>query len=258
MVERTVPGDGGERGAGTAPPRSDGAGPGGNDGGGRRRESAADRYEVTIPGEYELDGLLEWPEERPVLGGVVVAHPHPLHGGTMRQPVVHHVARACRRAGLATLRFDFRGVGKSAGGYSGLDEFRDVRAAASFLRAQLPPGTPVSIAGYSFGALMGALAVIDGEAAAGLALVAFAVEWDEFSPAFFERLGEYSGPVLALCGEHDTIGPPADVEAFLRSVGASPEMVIVPGADHFFAGLGEQVGAPVAAFLRGVSTGAAG
>lgn len=217
-------------------------------------EGSVTRYEVTIPGEYELDGLLEWPEEEQLVGGVVVAHPHPLHGGTMRQPVVHHVARACRRRGLATLRFDFRGVGASAGGYSGLEEFRDVRAAATFLRAQLPPGLPVSLAGYSFGALMAALAAIDGEPATALALVAFAVEWDEFSPTFFERLGEFAGPVLALCGELDTIGPPADVEAFLRSVGARPEMVTVAGADHFFAGLGEHVGTPVAEFLLRAST----
>ncbi|MHB8869754.1 MAG: alpha/beta hydrolase [Thermoleophilia bacterium] len=223
----------------------DGLGNGSRTGGG----GAATQAEVLIPGEHDLEGLLEWPEGDEVLGGVVVAHPHPLYGGTMRQPVVHHVARACRRKGLATLRFNFRGVGASAGSYTGLEEFHDVRAAAAFLRAQLPTGLPVSLAGYSFGSWMTALAAIDGEPAAALALVAFPVEWDEFSPVFFERLGEFAGPVIAVCGEFDTISPPADAEAFLRSVGLDPELVVVAGVDHFFMGAGEQVAEPAADFL---------
>lgn len=207
------------------------------------------RLEVTIPGPYELEGLLEWPEGGEVLGGVVVAHPHPLYGGTMRQPVVHHVARACRRRGLATLRFNFRGIGASAGGYTGLEEFRDVRAAAAYLRGRLPTGSPISLAGYSFGAWMAALAAIDGEPAAALGLVAFPVEWDEFSPSFFERLGGFPGPVIAVCGEFDTIAPPGGVEGFLTGVGVRPEMVVVGGVDHLFVGQGEQVGEAAAEFL---------
>lgn len=211
---------------------------------------AALRREVTIPGDVALEGLLEFPEDAPPLGGVVVAHPHPLHGSTMQQPVVHHVAKACRHKGLATLRFNFRGVGASEGAYNGQEEFRDVRAAAAFLRAQLPPGLPISLAGYSFGAVMASLAVIDGEPAAGLALVAFPLSWDEFVPRWFEHFGEYPGPVIAVCGEHDPIAPPAAVKAFLRGVGLDPTMVVVPGADHFFGGERERFSEPIAAFLQ--------
>ncbi len=214
---------------------------------------AALRREVTIPGDAALEGLLELPEDGPPLGGVVVAHPHPLHGSTMQQPVVHYVAKACRQKGLATLRFNVRGVGASEGAYSGREEFRDVRAAAAFLRAQLPPGLPVLLAGYSFGAVMASLAVIEGEPAAGLALVAFPLSWDEFVSHWFERFGEYAGPVIAVCGEYDPIAPPAAVEAFLRGVGLDPTMVVVPGADHFFGGERDSLSEPVARFLSDAS-----
>ncbi|GAB4256260.1 MAG: Dot/Icm type IV secretion system effector CoxH3 [Thermoleophilia bacterium] len=212
------------------------------------------KREVFIPGDAgRLEALFELPDggADPV-GGVVVAHPHPLHGGTMVQPVVHHVARACRRRGLATLRFNFRGAGRSGGAYSGVEEYRDVQAAAGHLRAELGGGLPVALAGYSFGSVMASLAVTEGEAAAGLALVAFPLRWEEFMPGFFTRLGEYGGPVLALCGERDDIAPPDEVEDFLRGVGIDPTTVVIPGADHFFGGAQESVGATVGAFLREV------
>lgn len=207
------------------------------------------RREVNIEGDERLSGLLEFPEAGAVIGGVVVAHPHPLHGGTMHQPVVHHVARACRRRGLATLRFDFRGVGGSSGRYSGTDEYRDIRAAADFLRGQMADGLPLFLAGYSFGAVMSALAVIDGEPARALGLIAFPVDWDEFMPGFFGRLGEYHGAVFSLCGENDSIAPPAQVQSFLLSVGVEAKMVVVPDVDHLFVGKGEEAGTPVAQFF---------
>lgn len=221
---------------------------------GPERGHTAAKREVFIPGDAgRLEALLELPDGGvdPV-GGVVVAHPHPLHGGTMVQPLVHHVARACRRRGLATLRFNFRGVGRSEGAYSGVEEYRDVQAAAGFLRAELGGGLPVALAGYSFGSVMASVAVTEGEAAVGLALVAFPLRWEEFMPGFFAHLGEYAGPVLALCGERDDIAPPGEVEGFLRGVGIDPTIVVIPGADHFFAGSQESVGATVGEFLREV------
>lgn len=225
----------------------------------RQGEPAANgRREVTVEGDERLAGILELPASSAPIGGVVVAHPHPLHGGTMHQPVVHHVARACRRRGLASLRFDFRGVGGSSGRYSGTDEYRDIRAAADLLREELGDGLPVFLAGYSFGAVMSALAVIDGDPAPALGLIAFPVDWDEFMPGFFGRLGEYPGSVFSLCGENDSIALPAQVEAFLRSVGVEATMVVVPGVDHLFVGKGEEVGAPVARFFAEEAGHAAG
>jgi uncharacterized protein len=166
----------------------------------------------------------------------------------MLQPTVHRTAQACRAAGLTSLRFNFRGVGASEGRYSGWDERKDVRAAAAFLSAHLDPGLPLSLVGYSFGAMMSALAVIDGERPAGLALIAFVVQWDEFLPRSFEGLGEFRGPVLAVCGERDELAPPEAVQAFLEGVGVSPRLVVIPGADHFFAGRQQEVADTVADF----------
>lgn len=155
---------------------------------------------------------------------------------------------------MATLRFNFRGVGRSAGGYSGIDEYRDVRAAASFMREELA-GLPVCLAGYSFGSVMAALAVAEGQPAAALALVALAVRWEEFMPTFLEGLAAYPGPVLSVCAECDDVAPPDEVAGLLLELGVRPRTVTIPGADHFFIGHQDRVGGAVAAFMRAASLG---
>jgi alpha/beta superfamily hydrolase len=210
--------------------------------------------EVLFQGDHQLQGLLELPESNAtrddvVRGGVVVAHPHPLYGGTMANPVVYHVARACRARGLATLRFNFRGVGGSGGHYGGGIEHRDVRAAAAFLRGRLPEGVPLALAGYSFGAWMSVLAVKDGEAADALALVAFPVVWEEMRPEMFQGLRAFKEPVLAVSGSRDEIAPPAEVEVFLRGLGLEPRMRVMNGEDHFFMDGHDSLGEEVSGFL---------
>jgi hypothetical protein len=214
--------------------------------------------DVTFPAEYLLEGLYEEPEEGAAWGGVVVAHPHPLHGATMDQPVVYRTAQACRKRGLATLRFNFRGVGGSGGSYSGIDEYRDVEAAAGYLRGRLDaadggleaarPGRPIALAGYSFGSIMAAMAAVGKVPVQGLALIAFVVTWEDL-PSVVERLAAFTGPVLALCGENDEIAPPEEVERVLSRMKLDFSLSIVDGADHFFAGAQREVGERVAAFL---------
>src|SRR5881397_2207959 len=90
-------------------------------------------------------------------GGVVICHPHPLYGGDMDNPVVVRVAEVCSELGLATLRFNFRGVGASTGHHGhGRDERHDVAAALAHLASVLPTGAPLGLVGYSFGAAMAA------------------------------------------------------------------------------------------------------
>src|SRR5660397_246157 len=141
----------------------------------REVQLTTSKEQVVIHGEYALEGILEFPAGD-VAGGVVISHPHPSYGRTMVNPVVHHMARGCQAQNLATLRFNFRGVGNSEGSYSHSREYRDVSAAARFLRGRLAEEAGVVLAGYSFGAGMSALAVAQGaegtEDVAGLALVA--------------------------------------------------------------------------------------
>ena len=212
---------------------------------------------VLFSGDDGLEGILEWPEGAPAgtaAGGVVVAHPHPLYGGTMAQPVVHRVARACREQGFASLRFNFRGVGKSGGRYSGVDEYRDVEAALAFLRGKLSAESgrraPLGLAGYSFGSVMAALAAGSGAVRIdALALIAFVVGWEESPPGVLDALAEFKGPVLALCGEVDDLAPPAVVERALRGVGVDYRLVVIQGTGHFFEHKQREVGEKVAAFF---------
>jgi len=206
------------------------------------------REEVLVPGPAQLQALLDLPQQ-PVRGGVVVAHPHPLYGGTMVQPVVFHLARACVRAGWAALRFNFRGVEASEGSYHGTEERFDVIAAADLLEQRIGSEVPLVLAGYSFGSVMAALAVAEGRHADALVLVAFVVTWEEFSPHWVDPLRDFAGPVLAVCGGRDELAPPHAVRAFLDDLGVRYELAVVPEADHFFAGRHQQVAEPVVRFL---------
>lgn len=108
---------------------------------------------VSIPGPTgALEGLLRSPADP--AGAAVVAHPHPLHGGTMHTKVVHRAARILSdRFGLSTLRFNFRGVGRSAGSYdSGAGETEDLVAAGGWLRER-HRGGPFVLGGFSFGSV---------------------------------------------------------------------------------------------------------
>ena len=176
-------------------------------------------------------------------GGIVVCHPHPLYGGDMDNPVVVRLAEVCGDLGLATLRFNFRGVGRSAGAHEGgAGEQRDVEAALTHLAGRVGTGHPLALAGYSFGATVAAALAPRHVGLGGLALVApplARVDNGQFSAlaAFGERL-------LLVAGTHDEICP---VDALTRLGEALPgaTLDVIDGANHFFFGklfpLGERV-----------------
>lgn len=242
-------------------------------------DGGADSGHLFFPGDYLLEGVLEWPQapaggvaggdppggpenggKPPVpLGGVVVAHPHPLHGGTMAQPVVYRVAKTSAELGLAGLRFNFRGVGKSRGRYSGTEEHRDVEAAAAFLRGRLasaagdavpgPETPPLALAGYSFGSIQVARAAAGEVPVEALALIAFLPDWPESPPDTYSRLARFTGPVLAVAAEYDDLGYPEDVERALRKLGLDFTLRVVEGTGHFLEGRHREVARMVAEFF---------
>lgn len=185
--------------------------------------------------------------------GVVVCHPHPLYGGDMDNPLVLDVRDACHRAGLATLRFNFRGTGRSTGHHDdGQGERDDVRAALAALAEHLPATGTVALAGYSFGAAMASSVAAAGEPLGGLALIAPPLVVAAYrSPG---PLPAVSGPVLVVAGSADEYCPVSALED-LRTQWPKADVRIIRGADHFFGGrsapLIEALGAWAAAVASG-------
>jgi uncharacterized protein len=169
----------------------------------------------------------------------LVCHPHPLYGGTLHNKVVHRVAAVLHGRGTTTLRFNFRGVGRSAGRFDqGEGELDDARAALGWLRARVP-AVPVVAAGFSFGSWVAARLAAAEPAVGTLVLVGPPV-----ASADFSVLRGLPVPKLVIQGSHDEVCPPADLEAVLPTWSPPCLLRMVEGAGHFFdRRLGELAGA---------------
>jgi alpha/beta superfamily hydrolase len=193
-----------------------------------------------------LDGRLELPDpvRHPAPRFLAVfGHPHPQHGGTMQNSVVVHGARALAAAGLAVARFDFRGVGKSAGRYDeGRGELADYRAVATFLRARFPRAEALLAAGFSFGAIRALELTAAGEADAWLG-VAPPITLAKYGGQVPERVVAPSALVLAGADEL-VVAPTRDRLATLFTDLRAVE--VVAGAGHLFFGRIREVAAAVA------------
>ncbi len=158
----------------------------------------------------------------------IVCHPHPLHGGNLRNKVTHTLARTCVGLGLAAVRFNFRGVGASAGSFDqGHGELQDLRAVAAWVRA-CRPHDALWLAGFSFGALI-ALQAADELDAARLVTVAPAVHRSGAGHLRVPRC-----PWLLVMGEDDEVVPPQAVRAWIAGLQHPPAQRWLPGAGHFF------------------------
>jgi hypothetical protein len=190
--------------------------------------------------------------------GLVVGHPHPLYGGDMDNPVVVRVTEVCGERGFATLRFNFRGVGGSTGHHDGgRAERRDVEAALAHLGEALGPGTPLALAGYSFGATVAARVAAPAGAApvlAGLALLAPPLGLEGEAP--FAALAGFTPPLLIVAGGQDEYCPrPALAALAGRLPGA--RVTVIEGANHFFFGKLFPLGEAVAAWAENLEAGQA-
>lgn len=166
----------------------------------------------------------------PVVGDaravVLICHPHPLHGGTLDNKVVHALARAAMDCAAHALRFNFRGVGASGGTHdAGRGEVDDLLAAATWARAAAP-GLPVHLAGFSFGSAV-ALAGVAPVGARSVLLVAPPV--GRIAVAGADAAGV---PLAVIHGDADTLIGLEDVRAW---AGAAA-LTVIPGAEHFFHG----------------------
>ena len=161
---------------------------------------------------------------------VVISHPHPLYGGSMTNKVVHILAKSFSELGAITLRFNFRGVGKSEGKYNeGIGESEDLQAIVAELR-QWRPQAPIWLAGFSFGAYVTtrAQAMIQPER---LLLVAPPV-----SMYAFNELDEINIPWIVIQGGQDEVIDASAVKIWVSERANKPQLIWMEEAGHFFHG----------------------
>jgi uncharacterized protein len=179
-----------------------------------------------------LEALLEepGPGETPRLAALV-CHPHPLYGGTMRNKVVHRLARGLRLGGAVVLRFNFRGVGRSVGEYAhGAGELEDARAAMEWLSARYP-ALPLTLAGFSFGSRVILRLGCEGAASARMIAAGFPTRMPGA-----DYLEKCPAPKVFLQSTHDEHGPRDQMEALFARFAEPKRLIWIPATDHFFAG----------------------
>jgi alpha/beta superfamily hydrolase len=180
------------------------------------------------------DGLLlegEWKVPSAPRAAAVITHPHPLHGGNMRSQVSGAMFKALAEAGVAVLRFNFRGVEASEGEHDeGRGERLDVAAAIDTLVAAVPSGTPLLLAGWSFGADV-ALAVSHDAVQGWFAVAAplRTVPAEEIVAATDAR------PKLLAVPQHDQFRSPDSLETAVADW-PNTRVEVITGADHFLVG----------------------
>jgi uncharacterized protein len=194
-----------------------------------------------------LEAVLSTPSGQPGRAALL-CHAHPLHGGTMHFKLLFRVAKVFQSRGYAVLRFQFRGVGRSAGGFDrGRGETEDARAALDFLAREYP-GKPIVLGGFSFGAAVALRAGTRDERVRALFLMGLPVLAIESAPE-----NSSAKPVLFIQGEHDEFGSRADIEEFVRSFEGPAQLVVVPGSDHLFTGTTAPVEEALDEWLRNLA-----
>ena len=204
--------------------------------------------QLEIPGPTGvLEGFLHLPEGDGPFPGVVVCHPHPQMGGDMNNNVVMGICYSLFIAGIASLRFNFRGVGRSGGAYDeGRGEMDDVVAALAFAGSQESIASDrVGLSGYSFGAGVAMKTAQRGDVAKALSLTGRARVDAEDD---FSRIP--SLPIQFIIGDRDRLMPDEQLTDLKGRLTVPPEMHVVPGADHFFMGQERDAGELVTAFFQ--------
>ena len=196
-------------------------------------------------------GALEATLELPVSGGgdqqlraaVVFAHPHPQYGGTMHTKAVYQGAKGLARIGCAVLRFNFRGVGRSAGEFDrGEGELADFSSAVDYMAARYPEARLWS-AGFSFGAWVALEAgAVDPRVSALIGIAPpVATSASGMSYEFPNTLASTKAKFFVQ-GEADELCPLEALWQFYGRLEEPKEMVVIDGADHLFEGRTAEVG----------------
>ena len=177
--------------------------------------------------EYEIEGLFNQRNEKK---GVVVTHPHPLYGGDMNNLVVESIVHVYHMKGYSTLKFNFRGVGRSEGAYgNGLGEQKDVLSALSFLADM--GMERIDLAGYSFGAWVNAHAIQADTLTKQMIMVSPPVGFMDFN-----SIVTMDALKFVVTGNRDNIAPADVIEKMMSTWNPIARFEVIDGADHFYGG----------------------
>lgn len=205
--------------------------------------SAATAEKHAVPGPAgAIETLVEAASPAP-RALAVVCHPHPLHGGSMTNKVAYTLARAFQRSGAVAVRFNFRGVGESAGTYAdGEGEREDAAAVVRWARA-MHPGLPLYLGGFSFGAGIAAniAAALD---AAFLVTVALPVG------RLVDGVAPPGCPWLIVHGSEDELVPLDELRAWRERHAADACLAVLEGATHFFHGRLTELSSRIESFVE--------
>jgi len=202
-------------------------------------------HDLTGP-NGRLEALLDAPGGEPK-AAVVFAHPLPTHGGTMHTKAVYQGTKGLVRAGCAVLRFNFRGVGHSAGTFSGGDgEKQDFTAALDYMAARYP-SLPLWAAGFSFGAWIALETGAADDRVTALIGIAPPVTKMGYD---FAGTSASTKPKFFVQGEADDICPIQDMWKFYGSLHEPKELVVIDMADHLFDGHTTEVGEALEDLLK--------
>ena len=194
-----------------------------------------------IPGPAgALEVAFQHPTDSPARALALICHPHPQFGGTMDNKVVQTLAKSFAELGFATMRLNFRGVGKSEGSFDeGIGETEDAAAALAWAQTQLGVSVPLVAAGFSFGCFV-QTRLLPRSQPDQLVLIGPAVNRFE--------IPEVPKDTVVIHGEEDDVVPLADVMNWARPQGLP--VTVFPGAGHFFHGRLTELKSVVKRFCR--------
>ena len=196
---------------------------------------------ITGAGDICLEGYLNRQETGKA---VVLAHPHPLYGGNMDVPVMCRMAKCFQSAGIASLRFNFRGTGGSSGKFDeGRGEQDDVRSALDFLSDQ--GYDQLSLAGYSFGSWVNAHVV-----SGGVDLCDHIMVSPPAAMLSFDQVEQLPNTGLIITGENDDLAPVSLVHNLLSKWGITPRVEVLSNVDHFYGGGLDKLAAVLSDYLQ--------
>jgi alpha/beta superfamily hydrolase len=177
-------------------------------------------------------------------GGALIAPPHPLYGGSVLNPVVTELALRCQTLGITSLRFNWRGVGASAGEQSGDDAASDADYEASLRFMEECVDGIVIACGYSWGAAAAHRVVAGHPAVRKLVLIAPPAQLLDVA-----KLEAFPGNIFIAVGENDTLADPSAIQAIAAKLKRT-ECVVLKDCDHFFGAGTNELGRAFEAWLR--------